>query len=318
MTAAENIVSPAALLSEKFWGLKRSRIRLAPAHTTRASSIGNECERALVYERTHGELKTLHSPETQALFDLGIHAERYVISELGEMGFDVLERSRDYYDRNRELTGHIDGKLSGHGLNAVPIEIKGLNPYTVEHIQSIGDIRDSRQAWVRKYYAQLQTYLELGKEPMGLFVLLNKVSGAISFIDCPTDAEFGAAMLAKAERIRDAVKAGALPDRHRSEECGRCPFAHVCLPDVSFGPGVSVLDAPELAGAIAEREKHRAAHQAFEAADKALKALLPKEPGEFLVGDFALAGSKVERKAYQAKASSYVQWKATPLTKEQK
>lgn len=314
MTAAENLAppSPAELLKEKFWGLKRSRIRLSHSHTTRASSIGNDCERFLFYERTASELRTPHTPELQAIFDLGNQAERYVVAELGAMGFDVLERSRDYFDRARELTGHIDGKLAGFGLSGVPMEAKGLNPFTADKVEKLEDIRDSRQAWVRKYYAQLQVYLHLDRAPLGVFVLLNKSTGAITFIDCPYDEPFALEMMARAERVRDAVKANEPLPRKESGECARCAFAHVCLPDRTFGEGVQVLDEPELIAAIERREMYRAAKKAFDEADAAVKEWLPKKPGELLIGDYVAIGNEVHRKAYTAKATSFVQWSVRP------
>lgn len=318
MTAAADIKapSPAEQLRERFWKLKRSRIYVSSAHTSRASSIGHDCERFLVYERTKTELREPHKEWLQALFDLGNHAEKFVIRELEEMGIDVLERSRDYHDRELELTGHIDAKLRWAGSDRIfPAEVKGLNPFSMEKIRTIDDIKGSRQAWIRKYYAQLQAYLyfekrlhpELG-DPHGVFALLNKVSGQIEFIDCPYDAEFAEGLIAKAGRIRDAIKADVLPERHQTHDCTRCPFVHVCLPDVSFGQAVEVLDKDELIEAIRRREEFREAHAKYSEADRAVKALLPEKAGEMLIGPYAVVGKEVVRKAYSVKASTYVQF----------
>lgn len=301
--------SPAAKLKEKFWQLKRSRIRIVPTHTTRSSSVGEECERRLVYDRTAGEFRVVHDERVQALFDLGNHAERFVVRELEEMGIDVHERARDYFDRELELTGHIDGKLIIPGVDRpVPAEIKGLNPFTAERIETLDDIRESRQGWVRKYYAQLQAYLHLDKSPLGVFVLLNKVSGEIAFIDCPADAAFADELLAKVRRVRDAVRGGVLPDRRQSSDCARCPYVHVCLPDRNFGEAVKVLDEPELIEAIRRREAARDAKREYDAADRAVKQMLQGASGELLVGPYAVIGSEVKRKAYAVSSGSYVRW----------
>lgn len=304
-------------LAERFWKLKRSRIRIVPAHSTRASSIGIECERELFYEQTAYEQRVLYGEELQALFDLGNHVERFVVTELEAMGVEVLERARDYFDRELKLSGHIDGKVRVPGVERpVPIEIKGLNPMTADRVTTLADIQNNRQAWVRKYYAQLQAYLELGDEPWGLFVLLNKSTGTIEFIDCPRDRDFGQQLRAKAARVRDAVTTNVAPERHRSPDCRRCPFAHVCLPDIDFGPGVQVVDEPELIEALRRREELRDAKRDFDAADRVVKALLEPQnkrvlehgAGELLVGPYALTPKVVDRKAYTAKASRFVQW----------
>lgn len=312
MSAAELApaeTSPAAKLKEAFHNLKRSRIRIHPVHTTRASSIGHECERFLVYERTQGEFRKPHEENTQALFDLGNHLERYVVGELAAMNIDVHERARDFFDRELELSGHIDGKLVIPGVeHPVPAEIKGLNPFTADRIETLDDIRNCRQGWVRKYYAQLQTYLHLDKSPMGVFVILNKVSGQIAFIDCPYDREFATELIEKVKRVRDAVRAKTLPERHQTSDCARCPFAHVCLPDLNFGEAVKILDEPELIEAIRRREAARERHAEFTAADKAVKEYLPESAAELLVGPYALIGKEIQRKAYAVKAGSYVKW----------
>lgn len=303
------VMSPAARLKDAFHKLKRSRIRVHPVHTTRSSSVGNDCERFLVYERTQGELRTLHDEGLQMLFDLGHHVERFVLAELAEMNIDVLERARDYHDRELELTGHIDGKLVIPGVERpVPAEIKGLNPFTAERLTTIDDIRNSRQGWVRKYYAQLQAYLRFENAPMGVFVLLNKVSGRIEFIDCPADPAFQLELVEKVKRIRDHVRAKTLPERHQTSDCARCAFKHVCLPDRNFGEAVKVWDEPELIAALAKRESLRQAKRDYDEADRAVKAYLPEKAAELLVGPYAVVGHEIQRKGYSVAPGSYVRW----------
>ncbi len=299
--------SPAAELREAFWKLKASRVRVSPAHTCRASSIGEPCERRLFYTRTAGEMATPHRPELQAIFDLGNGLERYVIRELEALGADIVQREKDHLDREHQLTGRVDARLRlPSWAHALPAEIKGLNPYTAESIETVEDIRESRQHWVRKYYDQLQTYLHFERADMGVFVLLNKVSGEITFVDCPRDQARIDELLAKAARIRDAVKAGEPPARHETEDCGRCPFQHVCLPDRSFGPGVQILDSEEVQALIARKLELAPAKSEAEAIERSLKKLLPEVP-ELLVGDFVVTAKKIDRAAYSVEASSYWQ-----------
>src|SRR5690349_7040123 len=92
--AVEQPFSPATQLRDAFWKLKRSRIRISAAHTTRASAIGDPCERRLFYSRTASEMAAPHPPELQAIFDLGKELEGFVVHELEAMGAEVTQRER--------------------------------------------------------------------------------------------------------------------------------------------------------------------------------------------------------------------------------
>jgi CRISPR/Cas system-associated exonuclease Cas4 (RecB family) len=300
--------TPAEVLTERFWEMKRSRIRVSPCHSTRSSSIGVECERHLFYEQTAWELKTLPPVELQCIFDLGNHVEPYVIREIEAMGVQVYQRGKDYADRRYNITGHIDAKLVIPGFEKpLPAEIKGLNPYTAGKIETLDDIRNHPQQWVRKYFAQLQIYLFLDNSELGVFVLMDKSTGQFRFIECPLDYEFAEALLKKAERVKTAVAANEAPPRMQSAECARCPFVHVCTPDIEFGKGVELFDNPEIEGMLRRREELAAAKSEYEALDKAIKSALPHRE-ELLVGDFALIGSEVSKKGFEVKPSKYWKW----------
>lgn len=322
MSAAEEyaeLKSPAEELRERFWNLKKSRIRMSPVHTTRASSLGEDCERRLVYERTAWQMRTPHPPELQAIFDLGNELEPYVIRELEALGAKVVQRGKDYHDAAHDLTGHVDAKLEIPGIpKLVPTEIKGLNPFTAGTISTIYDIRGHKDGWVRKYYSQLQTYLHLDKSDLGLFALLNKVSGAIQFIDCPLDEEFAKGLLAKADRIRDAVRSETLPERHLTQDCDRCPFLHVCLPDRSYGPGAQFLDNAELEAMLKRRSELDPLRKEYEQLDKAIKASLPQTEAPIVVGDWELKGKQIHKKPYEVKGTSFWQWAIRKLERSTK
>ncbi len=306
----------AAVMKERFSKLMRSRIKMSPVHSLRASSIGIECERHLFYEQTEHEKRIAHGEDLQALFDLGNQMEAYTVRLLEDMGFIIEQRNRAFHDRKHNITGHLDGRLwwkEWPKSFTVPIEIKGLNPFTADAVTTIEDIRESKQKWVRKYYAQLQTYQWLDDDEWGLFVLLNKSTGHPEFIPSQIDRPFIAKMLEKADLISEAVAKKEPPARRRSADCPRCPFVHVCLPDIDFGPGTQMLDEPELIEAIKRREAARPAKAEFDAADRVIKSLLPKEAGDLLIGPYAATATKVEKKAYSVKASSHLRWEITQI-----
>jgi hypothetical protein len=302
--------SPAAELREAFWRLKRSRIRVSSARSTRAGSIGNDCSRFIFYERTAGDMRTPHSEQTQALFDRGNQLEVFVIHELEAMGVEVVHRQRDYLDREYEIGARADVKIRRPGWpNAVTSELKGLNPHAAEAIETLADVRDSRHPWIRRYYSQLQTYLHFDGGALGLFTLLNKSSGQITFIECPRDQDHIDALLAKAAVVRDAIRANEPPPRNESEECLRCPFLAVCAPGRSNPGAVQVLDgtaAEEAAELIARRLDLAEARSEFDGIDRRLKKLLPEVP-ELLVGDFMVKAKQVSRPGYIAASSNYWQ-----------
>jgi CRISPR/Cas system-associated exonuclease Cas4 (RecB family) len=278
-----------------------------PAANTRASGIGNECDRAIVYDRTVlAEQRAKHTPELQAIFELGKDFEKIAVRRLEDMGAEIVQRGRDYMDPRYQLSGHTDLKLRmPHWKRAVTCEVKGLNPYTGEGIQSLHDIRESRQAWVRKYYAQLQTYLFLAGEDLGVFVLFNKSTGWPTFIDCPLDYEYAESLLKKAERVKLHVANNTLPERHLSADCRRCAFLAVCAPDVDYGDGVLIISDPELEQMIARRGELAAAAKEYEALDKSLKDALPQREGEILIGDFVLVRTFQSRRAYAVKETHF-------------
>lgn len=300
--------SPAAEAQARWERHLASRVKTSPWTSTRASGIGDPCERRIYYRRTAGEHEKPYSPELQAIFDLGNHLEGYAVRKLEDLGFEVVQRGKDWQDPALEITGHVDALLRGRGWPIdVPTEINGLNDFTHDSIERIDDIRHSPSPWVRRYYSQLQKYLDFEKKPLGLFALLGKGSGQFRFIDCPFDPEHVATLNAKAARVRDAVRAQVEPPRNELEgECDRCPFAHLCMPDRVFGPGTKILEAPppELLELLERREELEDGKREFDRIDKRLKAMLP-EGEELLVGDWVIEGKKQHRDGYTVKATEF-------------
>lgn len=303
---------PAADLGESYRRHMSSLVHLnGPSANTRASSIGNECERYLVYERTvPADQRVRYSPELAAIFELGKDMEKIAIRRLEDMGAEIVQRGRDYLDRRYELSGHIDAKIRMPGWpRAVPAEIKGLNPYTGESIHSLDDIKNSRQAWVRKYYDQQQSYLFLEASELGVFVLFNKSTGWPHFINTPLDYAYAEQLLKKAERVALHVRNDTLPDRHLSKECQRCQFLPVCNPPLDYGQGVVMLDNGELEALVRRRIELDQAASEWESLDKEIKAALPKAEGEFLIGEYVITSSEIVKRAEAKPRAGYTYYR---------
>jgi len=308
-TSAEPVFSPAAELAAKWQRYLEGRVSIHPWTTTRISGIGDACERRIYYRRTEGNREKPYDAGLQAIFDLGKHLEVYAVRKLEAMGFDVVQRGKDWHDLDLDVTGHVDLMLTREGWPLdVVTEVKGLNEFTAGTIETIDDIRHNPSPWVRKYFSQLQGYLYTEKKPLGLFALLGKSSGDFTFVDCPRDDAFiDEHIVKKALRIRDAVRAREpLARTLVTDECVRCGFKHICCPDITYGDAPIVLESPpkDLLDALKTREELEQSKKLYERADKLVKSMLPDAP-RVLVGDFEVDGKKQERGAYTVKAASF-------------
>jgi CRISPR/Cas system-associated exonuclease Cas4 (RecB family) len=289
--------------NDAFARLKRSRIKVAPPlPATRASSLGHDCERFQVYQRTQNHLRVLHDERLQAIFDLGNELETYTIREMENAGIAVLQRGRDWFDERLDISGHVDCSIVLPGWEpTIPVEIKGLNPATAGQIESAADIKDHRSAWVRRYYGQLQTYLLLEERELGMYALLDKGSGWLKFMPAPLDYEYAEHMLQRAERIRDHVRAGTLPDRV-IEDCERCGFRHICAPDM-LGEGTAIL-SDEVGTLLDARAALAESAAQWRSIDEEIKGLIPAAEGTYLAGGWAIRVKGSPRKAFTVAAGT--------------
>ena len=303
-TTCRGPFDPVADIVTRFRAYKASRVRVSPpAARTRASEIGNPCERAIFYSRTvPSEQRVAHSAELQAIFDLGNDMERIVLRELEDCGFEIVQKGRDYVDEKLELSGHVDAVIRHRSWPErflLPIEIKGLHPFFADKLTTLEDILNAKQAHLRRYYGQLQTYLYFEAKPLGAFVLKNKSTGWIHVIGAPLDYAFTEGLLKRAERVRDAVRSKTPPPRWLTTECERCPFAHVCAPGMEGG-GVQVYDEPEVIAMLERRAVLAPAAAEYKAIDGEVKERFKALPvvAERLVGDFVVRTTEKSRKAY--------------------
>ena len=227
--------SIAELVVQKYRESKEKKIKAWPCHVNRASSLGHDCERYLVYCRTDWNRRTLHPWEVQAIFDEGNRQEKSVEDDLREAGFDIVEQQRPFAFPELDITGHIDGKLF-IPPRIIPYETKSMSPYIWDTIKTLDDMIHSKYSWVRYYPSQLNLYLLMDNNEYGIFILKNKSNGLIKVIDMHLDYELGETLLRKAERINKHVKNGTKPDQIMDADiCSRCAFRHLCLPDMGAG-----------------------------------------------------------------------------------
>ena len=282
---------------QKVTEAKTAKIRLYPCHTNRASELGHECERYLYYLRANWKDRALHSSDLEFIFEAGRRIEDEAVDELKEAGWLISEQNRAFEWPKFNLTGHLDLKLSEKGSQtAYPCEVKGLQHYEWQKLNTIEDFHNSKKPWVRKYPAQLFLYLLLSNIEDGFFYIKSKSTHKPKEIWVKLNWEYTEGLLKKAERINWAVSSNTPPNRidYNEQICGKCPFAHICLKDIDYGPGTEIIDAEELLGWLKEREELKPLHKKYEDLDEAIK-LIVKERPSLIVGNYLIQGKWQER-----------------------
>ncbi len=294
------MINVPALVSEA----KARKIKGYPQHVNRASSIGHPCTRYLTYSRTHWQEKKLHDVGLQYVFDLGNLYEAAFLQDLREAGLSIEEQQTPFFDKEYQLSGHIDGKLPLNGRR-IPIEAKSMAPYTWDTINSIEDVRHAKAHYVRGYEGQVLCYLYFHKEETGLMFFINKVSGKIKQIEVPFDQGRMDEILQKCTAINEHVAAETLPEKIDWDEgaCGRCGFLHICYPDKDFGPGLEALDDVELESMLEQRAGLVESYKTYQEIDEAIKEAVKGK--NLLIGSWEITGKWVDRKGYMVKDSRY-------------
>lgn len=227
------------------------------------SDIG-DCDRQLVYGVVAWERKPMFDEEVQARLNEGNNQEKKVMEELLALGFDVMLAQQPVEimgqvagARVMLARGKIDGFLRHLGIK-VPIEIKSMAPQVFNGIKSLEDFQ--KKPWLRKYLRQLQMYMFGNNCESGIFILTDCL-GHWKMLVVDLDLGECERILQRLERAYPIIKkAVELKGEGRPEEeiwamlperitydpsvCGRCDFAHICLPDVITDPA-TFINTPE-------------------------------------------------------------------------
>lgn len=285
------------MLIEKIAERKKEKIRLRPCHTNRASSIGHACDRKLVFDRTRWEEATLYDVGLQFIFDEGNLQEQQVLKDLADAGIVVIEQQRDYEWKQYNLTAHLDGKVMDYeAQKARPLEIKSMNPFTFKQIHSAQDILQSKKPYIRAYAAQMQVYLLLSNSERGVFIFKDKSSGQLKEIWMDLDFEFAESLVQRCERINAHVANGTTPEPIPWNEdiCGRCAYAHICLPEAKR-EAIDLTDNPELEQKLIRRQALDPLRKEYADLDDEVKGMVREKP-KVLCGDFLITGKWIEPK----------------------
>lgn len=236
-----------------------------------AYNAGHPCARNLVYHRLNWQEKALPSTGTLLIFREGNLHEDSVIKLLLDSGIEIIETQRPFEIKQIQLRGKIDGQIKLEDGKLIPAEIKSMNPFDFEKINTIEDMKKSVKVWIRGYVTQMMMYLFGMEKEIGVFILKNKVNGELKFVMCPIDYESAEKDWKKLELVNKHVAAGTYPERIEDRSvCRYCDFKHICLPDES-SEAMNITDNQELLELLEERERLREAAKAYDDIDDKLK-----------------------------------------------
>ena len=296
-------------LVDKLYDNARSHMEIWPCNSNRASMIGGDCERQLVYWRTKWDEATPHDVDLQLIFNEGNLHEQALLSDLAKAGIEVIHQQTPSEWKKFKITGHVDGVIVVDG-KAVALEIKSMSSHIWQSVAFRGagayewqEVAAAFQSkpWLRKYYGQLQTYLITKDAEHALMLLKDKSTGAIAQIHVELDFDYAESLLLRAERINEHVDNETLPERIMFDEeiCSErfCPFLNLCLPDHKKESICYVSDdtAQEY---LEKREVVQQASRAYDAADAWVKDWLWKAHEEMR---FTVNGTWLIEKSLSAK-----------------
>jgi len=283
------------------------RIKSSPQNANRASSAGHPCVRFLVLCRTANHLKALHDVGLQRIFDEGNDQEDILMRRINEAGLKLTEQQRAYGDepwaKKLQVTGRIDAKLPVNGGYA-PLETKSCSPNVYRAVveMSPADMIVSRYPWIRKYPAQILLYMLMEGSEVGIMLFKNKSTGETCqkvFRLEGAMLEYAESILKKLEVVNAHVAAGTSPDAALIDDCKGCAFCKTaCFPGADYGPGIDILQDPELEGKLNRRAELEPAAKEFEALDKEIKDGFKGKPGA-VVGDWIIESTPYEIPHYE-------------------
>ncbi len=286
---------------------KKLAQRVYPVRSNRASQLGHPCERCLVYWRTCWEKAQLPPIEREFIFDGGKLIEKLALQEIADAGFTVTNQGRDFEDKNTEITGHIDAILVYDGKK-YPCEIKGISPFHFDKINTAEDMLKAKDSWIKAYPAQLQLYLYLSNQEMGLFYIKNKLTFVPKQIWVTLDYDYCESLLQKAERINKHIKDNTLPERINDIEiCMKCEFKHICLPDLKRAEGMQIIENEELEMLLNRLEELKEAYKEYQQIEEKIKTMVEGKEN-IICGNWLITGKYIIKKIPPQEAKEVKYW----------
>jgi len=289
-----------------------------PQYVNRASSIGDICERSLVYARTHYDQKPAAELGLQRAFHEGRLHERAFKKDLLDAGVDFVEPEMGFMDQQTKTSGHMDMAIPD-GSTRWPLEFKSCASSTFnalakygrwDFMKAIPELVKRGKYWLSKYPGQVQMYGFFKAEQWAIVIFKNKDNGAYKQFNVRLDLLYVDQLLEKSKRV-NAVVDQALEDKGAGQEldakycdahyperikerslyCKGCWFNHLCLPDIDFNAPLKIEQDPEFEEKLARWHSLKKAAAEY---DKLNKELTGQCQGRenVMVGRFHVTGKK--------------------------
>jgi hypothetical protein len=291
---------------ERIYEGKRKNIHQYPQHVVRASEIGHPCTRYLVYSITNWQDKAPHDAGLEFVFEGGRAVEDMAIKDFEDAGFKVYrpEPDKAIMESKPRITGHIDIRVDFGDNKVFTGEIKGLQIYDWEKLNSLEDFFKSRKPWIKKYPAQLMTYLYIKGEEMGFFYLKSIPRFQPKFIWVDLDLAYMESILKKAESVEIHVENKTFPDRIDDIEiCETCTFKHICLPDMARKEMEFVID-DDFECLLKRREELKPLVSEYNDLDGDMKKYVGNRE-KLVVGDYMITSKEILKKGFTVMDSTY-------------
>lgn len=235
-----------------------------------------DCTRQMVYGILDWDKKDTPDDGLLSLFEAGKKEESNIIKMLLDLGFEVINQQNPITIKSRDgeiiCSGRIDGKIVYKGL-AIPYEIKSMNDYSFQQLNSIEDFEKSPLH--RKYIKQLQLYLYGNEIEVGMFIISN--FRQIKLIPVYLDYGLCEQVIKQIETAWEFVKQKKYPDpiTYNPKICDWCPFEFLCTKQVTNQPA-EFIQNKELEDLLNRRAELEPAAKEYKEIDERIKAPFKK------------------------------------------
>lgn len=199
----------------------------------RGSAIGHSCERHLFYRFRWAHQPDQFDGRMLRLFETGNVEEGRLIAYLRLIGIDVQDRDPASGEQWEvvALDGHFAGHLDGIATGIVEAP---ATPHLLEckthNAKSFGQlVKHGVQVSKPEHVAQMQVYMGLQSLSRAFYLAKNKDTDELYAERVKYDPAHFSALMAKAERVRDANAAPAKVAEHADfYTCRFCSSAPIC------------------------------------------------------------------------------------------
>ena len=273
-----------------------------PSHVNRISELDDPCVRRLYYKRTAWDKAEKRNDGFQGILETGKVLEpviERIISEAGaaaDTPFRIVgsqTKTNDKLLKDYEISGSIDGFLQEYlavqdeWKTLGVCDIKTSNPNIFANLNSYDDLM--KYSWTRKYRGQLMMYALAHNVTKCYIIFVNKSNlYEMKIIEFELDFEYAESLLQKAKQVNAAVRSTVAPPKYNSpDECPKCEFRHICLPEYATGGNMKVEDNEELESILERIDSLAESKKEMSKLEKARDIILVKGQdvtvGRFLV-----------------------------------